>query len=63
MTTDAVKDLLDESGEYKALCTIAIRDLQKAQMMMVKAIHYMEGLSTVIPSRLPMCRRRYETRI
>lgn len=27
-----------ESGEYKALCTIAIRKLQSAQMDMVKAI-------------------------
>jgi len=29
---------LSESNEQKALLTIAIRDLQKAQMMMVKAI-------------------------
>lgn len=37
---DQMNDLKNksESGEYKALCTIAIRDLQKAQMMMVKAI-------------------------
>lgn len=27
-----------DPGEYAALCTIAIRDLQKSQMMMVKAI-------------------------
>lgn len=27
-----------DSGEYKALCTIAIRKLQSAQMDMVKAI-------------------------
>lgn len=27
-----------ESGEYKALCTIAIRSLQTSQMLMVKAI-------------------------
>lgn len=37
---DQMNDLREksQSGEYKALCTIAIRDLQKAQMMMVKAI-------------------------
>jgi len=29
---------MSESNEQKALLTIAIRDLQKAQMMMVKAI-------------------------
>lgn len=37
---DQMNDLrnLSESGEYKALCTIAIRKLQSAQMDMVKAI-------------------------
>ena len=37
---DQMNDLraVSESGEYKALCTIAIRKLQDAQMAMVKAI-------------------------
>lgn len=37
---DQMNDLREkaESGEYKALCTIAIRKLQSAQMDMVKAI-------------------------
>lgn len=37
---DQMNDLRNksESGEYKALCTIAIRKLQSAQMDMVKAI-------------------------
>ena len=33
-----VLELKSESGEYKALCTIARRSLQLAQMNMVKAI-------------------------
>lgn len=37
---DQMNDLraVSESGEYKALCTIAIRKLQEAQMAMAKAI-------------------------
>lgn len=37
---DQMNDLRtkSDSGEYKALCTIAIRKLQSAQMDMVKAI-------------------------
>lgn len=37
---DQMNDLraVSESGEYKALCTIAIRKLQSAQMAMAKAI-------------------------
>ena len=35
---DALRSQDTVSGEYKALCTIAIRKLQSAQMDMVKAI-------------------------
>jgi hypothetical protein len=41
---DQMNDLRSksESGEYKALCTIAIRKLQSAQMDMVKAITWQD---------------------
>jgi hypothetical protein len=41
---DQMNDLRSksESGEYKALCTIAIRKLQDAQMAMAKAITWQD---------------------